>query len=200
MGIIQSIKTYEENIILKLCGKYTGLYWCELGNQIYNKIPAKKIYEKLGVKHTSIDLNERDGSLPLNLCNPQTQLYNQFDVITNYGTSEHVNNQYGIFKNIHEMCKINGIMIHGVPLIKNWQNHCRYYYSIEFFLKLSQKCNYKIYDLKIYDKDYYVFPNNLVLCVYIKNDSNVFIQEDEFSLITGIVDNKDTRRTQNYDI
>lgn len=47
---------------------------------------------------------------------------NQFDVITNYGTIEHINDQYHAFKNVHDMCKSGGIMIHNFPPQGHWQN------------------------------------------------------------------------------
>ena len=198
MGIKKIIKNYEESTIKQVGKKYSGLVWCEYGNQDYENKPAKENYENNGVNHTSIDLNGKHGSLPLDLGSPITVFDDKFDVITNYGTSEHINNQYYAFKNMHDMCKINGLMIHVVPAINNWKDHCRYYYSVDFFEELAKKCNYKIIDLKILNEDYAVYPKNLVIAVYIKEVSGAFIQEDEFRLLKGIKDSGDLKNTQNY--
>lgn len=201
MAIIKLFKEYEEGILKKLGLSYEGLMWCELGNQdFYDGNPAKKYYQSKGVKHTSIDINGKDGALPINLDNdiPVT-LQDKFDVITNYGTTEHVNNQYKVFKNIHVICKQNGVIIHGVPLIGHWPKHCRYYYSKLFFEELASLCNYQIVDLIILKKDHYKSPQNLVVNVSIKKENNMFIDENQFKQIKGIFDSKNLKNTGNYD-
>jgi len=198
MSIPEVFKNYEKGILKKLNIMYSGLFWCELGNQSYAGKMAKLMYEKMGVNHTSIDINGLGGAIALNLDLPiPDDLGNKFDVITNYGTTEHVNNQYSVFKNIHIMCKSNGIMIHGVPLIGNWKGHCRYYYSKEFFKNLSKICNYSIVDLTIFDKDFYKKPKSLVGCV-LKKNSNSFMKLKTFLKIFGLKDSKNKKRTGNY--
>jgi hypothetical protein len=200
MGLIKTIKDYEEKQLRLLGVDYKGLTLLELGNQEYGSVSAKSVYEAQGVNHTSIDLNGRDGSLPLDLSSDITKHFNnKFDVITNYGTTEHVENQYGVFKNIHSLCKpAGGIMIHGVPLIDNWTGHCRYYYSLGFFKELSYICNYKIIDLFVLDTDYYVSPNNLVMAVLVKQSDPSFMSEQKFNSIKGLFDSGDKTHTQNY--
>jgi hypothetical protein len=200
MGITKNFHDYEQDILKILRMKYDTLLWCELGNQsFYTGNSAKKYYESKGVMHTSIDINGKDGALPIDLDNTvPSNLENKFDIITNYGTTEHINNQYQVFKNIHVMCKQNGIMIHAIPLIKNWPKHCRYYYSILFFQELSNYCNYQIIDLQILNKDYYKFPNNLVVSVLKKKEENNFITKDKFDQINGIQDSKNLKNTGNY--
>lgn len=198
--IIQFIKDYEESILKRLGMKYEGLNWLELGDQMwYDGRVAKDIYEGLGVNHTSIDLNGRFGALPMDLSKP-IPIPNEFDVITNYGTVEHVENQFECFKNIHNMCRVRGVMIHGVPLINNWPKHCRYYYTLQFFKLLAVHCSYQIMDLQILDQNYYKFPNNLVMAVFIKTKPNKFMTKKAFVGMEGIFDSGDKRKTQNYTI
>lgn len=198
--MINSIfKNYEESILKKLNISYSGLNWCELGNQTYSGRPAKVMYTTKGVNHTSIDINGRDGSLPLDLdCPVPKNLENKFDVITNYGTTEHVNNQYAVFKNIHVMCKVGCIVIHGVPLIGHWRKHCRYYYSIPFFEGLAAMCNYTIIYLKIFDTAFYAAPKNLISCVFKKEQNTGFPSSKSFASISGIEDSGDLFETGNY--
>ena len=61
-----------------------------------------------------------------------------FDLITNFGTSEHVSDQYMCFKNIHRLTRLNGLMYHIVPRIGNWTGHCPYYYDVDFFESLAK--------------------------------------------------------------
>jgi len=175
MPINHTILRYEGNIFKKLGINYSGLTWCELGNQRYEKAPAKKAYEKSNVKHTSIDINGLDGAIPLDLDKPvPSSLENKFDIVTNYGTTEHVNNQYSVFKNIHVMCKVGGLMIHGVPAINNWPDHCRYYYSELLFRTLAVLCNYVVIDLTLLSGGKYKPPYNLIMCVLKKADNHPF--------------------------
>ena len=197
MGITKQFKEYEEILFKKLKISYKNLTLCELGDQFYGSISAKLIYESLGVFHTSIDLNGRGGSLPLDLCEPvPIELENKFDVITNYGTSEHVNDQFNVFYNIHKMCKINGIMIHGLPCIGNWKNHCRYYYSQKVFNNLAKINNYDILELTTLTTEKYQFPKNLIVAV-LRKTNNFFIDNKKFNEIE-IYDSGNLEHTQNY--
>lgn len=201
MAIIKLIKSYEEEQLRLLNLEYKGLEWCELGDQLFETTPAKKIYEAQGVSHTSIDLNGRNGALPLDLSFDITEtLKKKFDVITNYGTTEHVSDQYEVFRNVHNLCKVGGVMIHGVPLLKNWKSHCQYYYSVGFFEELASKCKYEIRDLQVLDRSYYLFPKNLVIATFVRKAKTPFITRKSFESIEGLYNSGNTKRTQNYTI
>ena len=104
MAINNIFKTYEETILRRLNVTYSGLHWCELGNQRFGSVAAKTVYQRKGVIHTSIDINGLDGAIPLDLDTPiPANMRQKFRVVTNYGTSEHVNNQYSAFKNVHDL-------------------------------------------------------------------------------------------------
>ena len=200
MGITKPVEEYEKHVLNSLGWKYRGLKWCEFGNQgsYRNKI-AKKIYEERGVLHTSMDLNGRDGALPIDLGQPVPSIYvNQFDVVTNYGTIEHINNQFETFKNVHDMCKEGGIMIHVFPLLGNWLKHCRYHYSEKFVTKLASVCDYCVIKHTILDELDYQMRKNMIAITYIKKKNSRFVTREEFSRIEGIVDSGDCRKTRNY--
>ena len=75
---------------------------------------------------------------------------NHFDVITNFGTTEHVRpheRQYECFKNAHMCTKVGGVMIHVVPEVGTFKGHCPCYYSIKFFKQLAEDNFYKIVDI-----------------------------------------------------
>jgi hypothetical protein len=132
----------------------------ELGNK-KTKFVWKDYFEKMGISHTSIDLNGLDGALKLDLCTP-LQLP-EADVVTNIGTSEHVLDQEMCFENIDRFSK--KWMVHQVPLVGNWIGHgdqdfeC-YKYDEDFFKSLAEKYHYIIEDLFISGK-----PNKLLINV-----------------------------------
>jgi len=200
VGIEKSIVEYEKQVLYSLGLEYKGLKWCELGNQInYKNEIAKKVYLSLGVEHTSIDLNGKDGALPIDLDKPvPADLLDQFDVITNYGTIEHVNNQYQVFKNVHDVCKKNGLVIHVFPLKGHWPGHCRYYYSDLFINRLAGIANYKVVNYTILNKDVFRTPKNMIAVTYVKKENNRFIPEEEFEKIDGILDTGGLEFTGDY--
>ena len=199
MAIVKKFKDLEMEVLSKLNIPYAGLQWCELGNQDQDGKPAKYIYEAAGVNHTSIDLNGRDGALALDLGNVlPSELHNKFDVITNYGTIEHVNDQYGCYANVHRIAKVGCIMIHGAPFINNWDNHCRYHYETNFFSQLAALCKYDVIRIEVLNKEFFTAPRSLVYSVFRKRADSVFIGADVFNKIP-IRDSKDMRFVQNYD-
>ena len=157
MAIISIIEKLESLSLEKSGFKWETLRICELGSQYYypnselsinsnTRQSAKSVYLSRNViKHVSIDLNGEYDSLVLDLDNPVPEyLLGDFNWVTNYGTVEHVNNQYMVFKNIHDLCCIGGIMLHALVPPGHWVGHGRYHHSIEFINKLAQCCRYSI--------------------------------------------------------
>jgi len=142
---------------------------CELGSQVPLKeelvdlindhstihlngdFSAKDLYINLGyTKYVSIDINGEHGSLNFDLNKNLSSKYNYeetFDVITNFGTSEHCFNQFQVFNNIHTLCNKNGFMLHTVPT-QGWGMHCLFRYDVNFFKDLCEANNYKLIFLK----------------------------------------------------
>ncbi len=155
---------------------------CELGNQvirskgIISRI-SKVYFQSLGVDHVSIDLNGLHDSLQYDLTKPITdpELLNSFDVVTNYGTSEHVHNQYQCFSNMHCLCKKGGLLVSTVPLEgeQRWAGHGEYHYTPAFFHKLAKYCNYKITKENI--------DRRRLLEITITKEDNPFISEELFN-------------------
>lgn len=93
----------------------------------------------------AIDLHGQD-CLKFDLNDSQLWASDKFDVVINTGTTEHVFNQYQVFKTIHDACKVGGLMLHGVPW-RGWTNHSFYCYQPTFFLDLAAANGYKILSL-----------------------------------------------------
>ena len=116
----------------------------------FNRIPAKKYFTEIGVIHTSIDLNGNDGALKCDLGNlKQSEKFSDFDIVTNFGTSEHVSRHYECFANIHNFCVAGGVFVHSVPATGYWKGHlaCYRWYSTEFFEGLCKANGYEVIDI-----------------------------------------------------
>jgi hypothetical protein len=100
----------------------------------------------------SIDLNGENGSLKVDLTK-SISLDKPCDLITNFGTSEHVSNQYMCWKNIHSMLSEDGIVISEIPEIGSWKGHCKYYVDYQFFNAMYR-------DFEIIDYRSIFFPDN----------------------------------------
>ena len=126
---------------------FAGLRICELGNQrmrFGQCMTGKEYLSSQGAIHTSLDRNGRDGAIALDLAAPIELWGGSFDIVTNYGTSEHVQHQKACFDNIHNFCKAGGVMVHAVPFKGTYKKHCKFHYDTEFFVELARVRGYTI--------------------------------------------------------
>lgn len=197
MSITREIREFEGRC-LKLMGKgYNGLKLLEFGDNYMKEGggSAKEWYQQKGVKHISIDLNGRRGSLKIDLNYPLPIKWKEmFDVVTNYGTIEHVTNQYQAFKNAHDCCKVGGLIIHALIPIEQWEGHGRYYYSLSYPTKLAKICGYDIIFLKVVESEN--GKEDLILVCFRKTKDR-FISLKEFRGLP-IKDTGETDKTGDY--
>ena len=206
MGINRKIKRFEEMSLEKAGMQYQGLSWGELGAQRVwrsgGKSPAKGKYIERGVaEHLSFDLSGMWGSLAVDLDYPiAKEFLNRFDVVTNYGTIEHVNNQYQVFKNMHDMCRVGGLMIHAFPKEGTWIPHGRYYYSEEFAREFAEACGYEINKIGLLNyRGVRTGPRMLVMASYLKSSMSEYISRKKLKSLP-LIDSGDMRKTGNYTV
>jgi hypothetical protein len=109
-----------------------------------NATACRDYYGKAGVElYLAFDLSGRNGSFRIDLCKNH-DFIPQFDIVTNYGTIEHVNDQYHAFKNMHDLCLRGGIMLQAFPVVGHWPNQGRYYYSLPFAYELAERAKYHL--------------------------------------------------------
>jgi hypothetical protein len=147
---------------------------------------AKNFFIQKNIEHISFDITGCQCSEKVDLReNVDIKKYGLFDVITDYGTTEHIDNTelggfYEGFKNIHQLCKVGGYMIHETPLTGHWIGHGFNYVTTEFYKSLAKDMDYTIIELDIH----FCFGNytdgGLVCCVLKKNSDNKFISRDIF--------------------
>jgi len=116
----------------------------ELGNK---KNPAgvyKCYFESRGVRHVSIDWNGEDGALNLDLRLPIWDKVGKFDMVTNIGTTEHVERQAGVWENIHMCCKVGGVVVSITPRPGDWWWHGEWYPTELFFKVFAELNSYRI--------------------------------------------------------
>jgi len=134
---------------LKANGKtYDQVRICGLGDQRmkWHKAQTEKQYFiSQGVEeHISLDWNGRRGALKRDLAKVLGEWTAYFDIVTNFGTTEHVEaSQYNAFKNIHNFVGVGGVMIHALPLVGHWEGHCNYHYEEDFFTTLAKGNDYE---------------------------------------------------------
>jgi hypothetical protein len=108
------------------------------------QLPARQLYEALGLRYQCVDVDGRVGTLvlDLNFDSIPTDHQSRYGLVTNHGTSEHLINQYNVFKVMHDFTKPNGIMIHAVPFTVHLE-HGFFNYQPNFFESLARYNSYE---------------------------------------------------------
>lgn len=119
----------------------------ELGNKRKGDIVYKTFFESIGFKHTSVDLNGKDGALPLDLSKPLG--LGTFDMVTNMGTSEHVSEgnytgQVQCWQNIVESMHVGSVLVTITPQPGTWIRHGTWYPKLAFFAELAKHNGLKV--------------------------------------------------------
>jgi SAM-dependent methyltransferase len=110
----------------------------DLAKLFYRIIFGEHSYRAVDLHGTAI-AEQYDLNLPLPFAD-------QYDVVTNLGTAEHVFNQQQVFQSLHEKTKPGGIIIHSLPN-QGGYDHGFYNYHPTFVFDLSQANRYQIVTL-----------------------------------------------------
>lgn len=131
----------------------------ELGAQnLYDKAYPEKVYanqfykNELNMSYTCIDLNGENMALKLDLEKPingdyLTNMQGQYDLVTDFGTSEHIKNLHQCWTTIHNFCKVGGMIICENPKVGNWPGHGYNYRTKRFYEQLAEAMDYQIIEL-----------------------------------------------------
>ena len=106
---------------------------------------AREFWTWLGFSYASIDIDGSPGSIPLDLNYDEvpTEFIGKYDVVTNFGTTEHVANQLQSFKIVHDLATPGALMLHVLPT-SGGLNHGLVSYNPKFFWMLGRSNGYKI--------------------------------------------------------
>jgi SAM-dependent methyltransferase len=132
---------------------------CDLGSQemsyvgddgsITHRESARDWLEAQGFEYECIDIDGRHDAIVLDLntaVDPTLEFDDllEFDIVTNHGTSEHVFNQANVFKLMHDLTVVGGLMIHAVPTPNFGTGHGFYFYDETIFNDLAFANGYEI--------------------------------------------------------
>jgi hypothetical protein len=104
-----------------------------------------ELYTALGFTYHCIDLDPQFNSIALDLnfdpCPPEH--VGKYGFVTNHGTSEHILNQYNVFKVMHDLTMTGGFMLHAVPFTVHLE-HGFFNYQPNFFDALARYNSYDV--------------------------------------------------------
>jgi hypothetical protein len=126
--------------------------------------PARDFWRWLGYDYATIDIDGSPGSIPLDLnFDPVPErIRGRFELVTNYGTTEHVANQLNAFAVIHDLAAPKGLMIHALPA-QGMVNHGLINYNPKFFWMLARSNGYRsVYMDFRSDRVPYPLPDNVL--------------------------------------
>jgi hypothetical protein len=106
---------------------------------------AGPLFERAGFRYAAIDYANFPGiiRIDLNVGGLPAEHKGRYHFVANSGTSEHILNQYNVFKVIHEAAAEGAIMYHGVPGWGEYE-HGLIGYSPKFFWCLAKDNNYEL--------------------------------------------------------
>jgi len=134
----------EQSVLFPIVGESM----LEYGNKQTAGISYKSwLTENYGIRHVSVDWNGKDGALPLDLRKPLD--LGLFDMCTNFGTTEHISEQYQPWKSLHDHCAVDGVVVCATPIPGDWCWHGNHYPTEEFYIQFAERNGYEVEILKV---------------------------------------------------
>jgi hypothetical protein len=124
-------------------------------NGKYKPYAQKSFYNALGIsEYTCSDVADSRSNYYLDLNKPIKHVEKQYDIITNFGTTEHVFNIGQSFVNIDKLVANDGLVLHVLPAMGDinhgfWNTHPTVYYDV------ARDNGYEIMDLCYVDNMLY---------------------------------------------
>lgn len=195
----------EQRVLARVGKGYQGLRVLDMGAIEHKtpepRMPARQWFTEHGAKYESIDLNGKWGAIKHDLDTPiPDDLRERFHLVLNYGTSEHVNDQYMFFKNMHDACRPGGIMIHHLNHIGFAEGHGRYYYTQRTVFALARLASYSILSMDHFASGAKTERSGFILAAFQKRSQSRFPGKLMFRLRSAIIDTGDVRRTGDYNL
>ena len=146
-------------------------------------------YKHFIKKYDSIDYVDRESvDLVIDLNKPiheqDSYAGTQYDVVTDFGTLEHVCNYYMGLKNAFDLCKKDGTVIIANPKVGSWSDHGFHFFTQEFFNKFCELTG----NVLLFSEEFPACGNTKdgwEVCVEIKKVSDYFPSKDEFEKKLG---------------
>lgn len=106
-----------------------------------------ELLEAAGLGYVSFDVANgyRTRIFDLNHDRVPPEFVGHFDVVLNFGTTEHVINQLNAFRVIHDAAKVGGFIVHEVPT-GGYIDHGYFCYTPRFLFDLAGNNEYEVVD------------------------------------------------------
>lgn len=213
MGVhFKDIKYFEEVTEFLGYKNFNGLKLCELGDlwirsDLHKHMKhrlASQYFESKGFEVSVIDLGigteditksearTKKSILRYDLSKPIKNNLGEFDFIIDFGTAEHIENQYELNRNIHNLCKPKSVIIRCNPSDRYGggapsKHHGLFHYTFSFYSKLAHLCRYKIVDIREMTQKYWpsLIPGrkNFTYVTILKSKDNDFPTLEKFNAI-----------------
>ena len=135
---------------------HDGARLAEIARLVYFSTPRpderttlfSEIADLANIEYNSFDVCPalKTELLDLNFDGLPAKYRNYYDVVTNFGTTEHIFNQWNCFSVIHGATKVGGAMYHVLPAT-GYLDHGYYCYTPLFFRDLAKANGYEIVDM-----------------------------------------------------
>jgi len=130
----------------------------EINRLVYFSTPRRgerttllsEITDLTNIEYNSVDVcpGLRTELLDLNFDPLPDHLRGQYDVVLNFGTTEHIFNQWNCFEVMHDALKPGGVAYHQLPA-SGYLDHGYYCYTPLFFREMAQANAYVIEHLSV---------------------------------------------------
>lgn len=146
MGILKDTAAMVQALKLP-----SGFSVCELGDQMMSggkvPTPAEAFYRSLGCStYVAIDGNGR-GNVTADLNLPLHAHLGVFDLVTDFGTGEHVFDQAQVWGTIHQLAKPGGYIVIDRPS-QGYGEHCFYLITEGLLRDLAHANDYAVHKLE----------------------------------------------------
>ena len=110
-----------------------------------NEAFVGELFEKAGMQYASFDIaaGYRTTILDLNHAALPPAFRGKFDLVLNFGTTEHILNQLNCFKVIHDATKVGGYIYHSLPAV-GYVNHGYITYTGRCFFDVAGFNEYEL--------------------------------------------------------
>jgi hypothetical protein len=107
-----------------------------------------EISDLTNIEYNSVDVcpGLKTEILDLNFDKLPKYMAGHYDVVLNFGTTEHIFNQWNCFEVMHDATKVGGVIYHQLPA-SGYLDHGYYCYTPLFFREMAEANAYEILDL-----------------------------------------------------
>lgn len=136
---------------------------------------AHPYFERLGHTVRSLDILGCNGSETMDL-REDLGFEPEWDMVNDSGSKEHIDGDlYQPMLNIHNACKIGGVMVHENPRFAHWPLHGQHFFSMDFYKELG----YEVLEL-CEEAAMGNFDTGMNVCAVLRKNNEKFMSKRTF--------------------